>query len=125
MGEGAVGAALDVFAAAIQSNRVVRGDFSAEADSALGEARGVVQDGALNPVDSTRAVQFFTVPLVLEDAAALLVFVGVPVTGSTRQALAIDKTFGFRLGIGTCQLSRNEILADAFSMGPGGDAADG
>ena len=38
----------------VQRDGVVGRNFGADADSALGEARGVVEDGALHPVDPAR-----------------------------------------------------------------------
>ncbi|MNI42471.1 hypothetical protein D3C73_967680 [compost metagenome] len=125
VGEGTVGTALDVFAAAIQRDGVVRRHFSAQAYGALGETRGVVEDGALDPVDPATTGLGHTVALILEGAAALLVFVGVPVAGRTAQGLTVDEAGGFALGVLFFHADRGERLALGFRVSRGGDAADG
>jgi hypothetical protein len=73
-----------VFAITIQCNGVVGGNFSAEADSTFGEARVVLEDSALDPVDTAISRDKCTIFGVLELFATLELFVGIPVTRGAR-----------------------------------------
>ncbi|MNN07632.1 hypothetical protein D3C81_1204610 [compost metagenome] len=132
MGEGAVGAASNILAVTVENDGVVSGNFGAHANGALGEARGVVDDGALNPVDTTRGLcsyrwrgVFVAVFHVAEAVVTTTQFIGVPVTGCAAQALSIDKAFGLALGATAGQCGRDELLTCRFCVRRGGDAANG
>ncbi|MNP45530.1 hypothetical protein D3C76_1394590 [compost metagenome] len=79
LGQRTVAAVGDILAAAVQDHGVVGSDFGTEAYGALGKARGVIEDGALNPVDTTIGGTCLAVFLVTE-IAPLQQLIGVPVT---------------------------------------------
>ena len=79
VGQGAVVWPCDVLGVAIQCYGVVRRYLGAETDGAFSEARLVVEDGALYPVDPARRFFAGTVVVVSEAVIATLEFVGVPV----------------------------------------------
>ncbi|MOA07737.1 hypothetical protein D3C78_1274530 [compost metagenome] len=114
-----------VLAVAFQRDGVVGRQLSAEADGTLGEARVVLDDGALHPVDTTISVDRLTVFFVLELAPTLELFVGVPVTGTTVDLLAFDETGGLGLCIVGVHGDRVECLALRFGISGGRNAADG
>ncbi|MNO91670.1 hypothetical protein D3C76_832220 [compost metagenome] len=114
-----------VFAVLVQCDGVVRRHLSAEANGAFGEARVVLEDGALDPVDPAIGRGRNAVFLVGELGAALQLFVGVPVARGAGDRLAFDKAGGFALGVLLVHGNRGESLALGFCVSRGGYAADG
>ncbi|MNF73006.1 hypothetical protein D3C84_549980 [compost metagenome] len=115
----------EVLAITLKGDGVVGSDFSAETDGALGEARVVLDDGALYPVDAAVRVGQYTVLVVLEMGTTFQLFVGVPVTCGPADRLAFDKAAGFALGAFLFHGHGRESLALGFSVRRGGYAADG
>ncbi|MCY1179345.1 hypothetical protein D9M73_197390 [compost metagenome] len=118
-------AGCQVFTILVQCNGVVGGDFSAETDSAFGEARVVLEDSALDPVDAAIGIGQCAVIVVFELGTTLELLVCIPVTGSAADRLAFDEASGFALGAFLVHGNRGERLALGFSVSGGGYAADG
>ena len=121
VGQGAVVWPGDVLGVAIQGNGVVSRDLGAEAYGAFGEARLVVEDGALYPVDPARGGFTGAVVVVAETVIATLELVGVPVAGSAAQGLVFDKALGLALSAAGFEFGRHEFIG----IGHRSDAADG
>ncbi|RMU46427.1 hypothetical protein ALP29_200137 [Pseudomonas syringae pv. avii] len=114
--QGTVGAACKVIGVTVQRNGVVQRQFGGETYNALGITRGVVDDGALLPVDTARSLLGDAVIVVAKNLVATLEFVGVPVTGCPGQVLVFDKAVGVSLCVLGTQLGRYERLACRFSL---------
>ncbi|MNO94095.1 hypothetical protein D3C76_857070 [compost metagenome] len=114
-----------VLAVLVQGDGVVGRHFSADTDSAFGEARVVLDDGALDPVDTTVSRGRDAVFLVGEIGTTFQLFIGVPVTGRAADRLAFEETGGFALGAFFIHGHRGVRLALGFSVRRGGYAADG
>jgi len=121
VGQGAVVWPGDVLGVAVQCYGVVRRYLGAETDGAFGEARGVVEDGALHPVDPARGGLTGTVVVVAEAVIATAKLVGVPVAGSAAQGLVFDKALGLALSAGGFQFGGHKFIG----IGHRRDAADG
>ncbi len=126
LGQRTVGAAHQVVFVTVQRNGVVYRHLRGKTDSALGEARAVVNDGALNPVDPARvAVDHNAVLFAGELAATAQQFVGVPVLGRTGQLRVLQKALGFALEVAGGQCGRNEFLTGRLCLGRDADGEYG
>ncbi|MNF89493.1 hypothetical protein D3C84_720220 [compost metagenome] len=115
----------EVFTVTVQGNGVVGGDFGAEAYSAFGEARVVLDDRALHPVDAAVSRVSLTIITIVERRTPLERLIRIPVTRGAGDRLPFNKAGGFALGALFLDGDRCESLTLGLSVGRGGNAADG
>ncbi|MNN24987.1 hypothetical protein D3C81_1384400 [compost metagenome] len=121
VGQGAVVRPGDRGPALFQGDGVVAGGLDGYTDGALGEARAVVEDGALHPVVTAVGVVAGAVALVvLPQRGARGALAGVPVAGAAGQALAVDEAAGLLLFAAAFEGDRHVVLALRVGLGHGG-----